>query len=97
MGHYCNLCDGVNTSHPPGPPPSRVAQALRARAGDEGSELVVVSAKVESELNEMPPEEAAEWLDMLGVTDGGLESLVRATYKTLGLQTYFTTGGCCGC
>jgi ribosome-binding ATPase YchF (GTP1/OBG family) len=47
---------------------------------------------VESELNEMPEEEAKEWLEMLGVTDGGLESLVRATYKTLGLQTYFTTG-----
>ncbi len=40
----------------------------------------------------MPEEEAKEWLEMLGVTDGGLESLVRATYKTLGLQTYFTTG-----
>jgi len=40
----------------------------------------------------MPEDEAKEWLEMLGVTDGGLESLVRATYKTLGLQTYFTTG-----
>ena len=40
----------------------------------------------------MPEEEAREWLDMLGVKDGGLEGLVRATYKTLGLQTYFTTG-----
>ena len=67
-------------------------RALRARAAEEGAEVVVVSAKVESELNEMPPDEAKEWLDMLGVTDGGLESLVRATYKTLGLQTYFTTG-----
>lgn len=67
-------------------------QALRARAAEEGAEVVVVSAKVESELNEMPEEEAKEWLDMLGVKDGGLESLVRATYRTLGLQTYFTTG-----
>jgi hypothetical protein len=49
--------------------------------------------QVESELNEMPEEEAREWLEMLGVTDGGLAALVRATYKTLGLQTYFTTGG----
>ena len=40
----------------------------------------------------MPPAEAAEWLEMLGVKDGGLEALVRATYKTLGLQTYFTSG-----
>ena len=58
--------------------------------------MVVVSAKVESELNEMPDEEAAEWLEMLGVTDGGLASLIRATYKTLGLQTYFTTGAYLG-
>ncbi|PNH03161.1 GTP-dependent nucleic acid-binding protein EngD [Tetrabaena socialis] len=35
---------------------------------------------------------AREWLESLGVTDGGLSSLVRATYATLGLQTYFTTG-----
>lgn len=59
--------------------------------------MVVVSAKVEAELNGMPPEEAAEWLDMLGVTageGGGLGALIRATYKTLGLQTYFTTGAC---
>jgi ribosome-binding ATPase YchF (GTP1/OBG family) len=71
-------------------------QALRKRAAEEGCEVVVVSAKVESELSDMPPEEASEWLDMLGVTsgDGGLSSLIRANYKTLGLQTYFTTGGC---
>lgn len=57
--------------------------------------MVVVSAKVESELNGMPDEEAAEWLEMLGVEQGeggGLAALIRATYKTLGLQTYFTTG-----
>eukprot|EP00775_Hariotina_reticulata_P008640 gene8640-8821_t len=70
-------------------------QALRKRAAEEGCEVVVVSAKVESELNGMPAEEAAEWLDMLGVEageGGGLAALIRATYKTLGLQTYFTTG-----
>ena len=43
----------------------------------------------------MPKEEAKEWLEMLGVTDGGLANLIRATYTTLGLQTYFTTGGSC--
>lgn len=74
--------------------PAAKPQALRKRAAEENCEVVVVSARVESELNEMPEEEAKEWLDMLGVTDGGLAALVRATYKTLGLQTYFTTGGC---
>lgn len=59
-----------------------------------------MSAKVESELNGMPDEEAAEWLEMLGVEageGGGLAALIRATYKTLGLQTYFTTGTWPGC
>lgn len=74
---------GANNKH---------VQVLRARAKEEGCELVVVSAQVEAELNQLPKEEAREWLESLGVTDGGLTSLVRATYNTLGLRTYFTTG-----
>lgn len=74
---------GANNKH---------VQALRKRAAEEGVSVVVVSARVEAELNELPKEEAKEWLESLGVTDGGLAALVRATYSTLGLQTYFTTG-----
>ncbi|GIL60621.1 hypothetical protein Vafri_15154 [Volvox africanus] len=74
---------GANNSH---------VKALRQRAAEEGVSVVVVSAKVEAELNELPKEEAREWLESLGVKDGGLASLVQATYSTLGLQTYFTTG-----
>ncbi|GFH10368.1 Obg-like ATPase 1, partial [Haematococcus lacustris] len=67
-------------------------KALRARAAEEGVQVAVVSAKVESELNELPKEEAKEWLESLGVTDGGLSNLITATYSTLGLRTYFTSG-----
>jgi obg-like ATPase 1 len=67
-------------------------QALRKKATEDGCEVVVISARVEAELQQMPKEEAKEWLEMLGVTDGGLANLIRATYKTLGLRTYFTTG-----
>jgi obg-like ATPase 1 len=67
-------------------------QALRKKAKEDGCEVVVISARVEAELQQMPKEEAKEWLEMLGVTDGGLANLIRATYKTLGLRTYFTTG-----
>lgn len=74
---------GANNTH---------VQALRKRAEEEKSEVVVVSAKVESELNGMPAEEAKEWLEMLGVEDGGLSNLVKASYNTLGLRTYFTSG-----
>jgi GTP-binding protein YchF len=58
----------------------------------EQSQVVVVSAQVESELVELPAEERADFLESLGVQEGGLKSLIRATYELLGLRTYFTTG-----
>lgn len=66
--------------------------ALRGKAENEGCDVVVVSAQVEAELNELDTEEAAEYLESLGVEEGGLKSLIRATYGQLGLLTYFTTG-----
>jgi len=67
-------------------------QALKKKAAEENSDVVVISAQVEAELNELDPEEALEYLSDLGVEEGGLKSLIRATYKQLGLLTYFTTG-----
>ena len=57
-----------------------------------GAESIVISAQIESELAELPPEEAAEFLTGLGVTDSGVGALIRAAYHLLGLRTYFTTG-----
>lgn len=68
---------------------------LSELAAKEGAQVVVVSAQVESELKELDAEERAEFLEALGVAqaqDGGLQSLVKATYATLGLSTYFTSG-----
>ena len=48
--------------------------------------------QVEAELTELDREEAAEYLSSLGAESGGLASLIKATYKQLGLITYFTTG-----
>ncbi|GLJ53501.1 hypothetical protein SUGI_1141510 [Cryptomeria japonica] len=56
------------------------------------SEVVTVSAQVEAELTELQPEERSEFLQSLGVSEGGLGSLIRATYNLLGLRTYFTSG-----
>jgi ribosome-binding ATPase len=67
-------------------------EQVRQIAAAEGAEVVVISAQVESELIELPPEERLEFLESLGVQEGGLQSLIRATYDLLGLQTYFTTG-----
>lgn len=48
--------------------------------------------QVEAELQELEEGEAQEYLEGLGVQEGGLRSLIAATYKQLGLLTYFTTG-----
>jgi GTP-binding protein YchF len=55
-------------------------------------EAVVISAQIESELTELPPDEAREFLSGLGVADSGVSQLIRAVYHLLGLRTYLTTG-----
>ncbi|KEF40759.1 MAG: GTP-binding protein [Cyanobium sp. CACIAM 14] len=66
--------------------------AVEALALREGAEAVRVSAQVEAELVDLAEQERADYLAGLGVTEGGLQSLIRATYRLLGLRTYFTTG-----
>lgn len=67
-------------------------EQVRQIAATENAQVVVVSAQVESELVELPEEERSDFLASLGVEEGGLKSLIRATYELLGLRTYFTTG-----
>ncbi|MGE0448834.1 MAG: redox-regulated ATPase YchF [Vicinamibacterales bacterium] len=55
-------------------------------------EAVVISAQIESELIDLSPEEAAEFLAELGVAESGTGALIRATYHLLGLRTFFTAG-----
>ena len=57
-----------------------------------GTEAVVVSAAIESELAELPDAEAREYLSHLGVADSGVSSLIRSAYHLLGLRTYLTAG-----
>ena len=68
------------------------AEAVVALAAKEGAETVRVSAQVEAELIELGDDERKDYLEGLGVSEGGLQSLIRATYSLLGLRTYFTTG-----
>ena len=67
-------------------------EQVREIAVKENAKVVIVSAQVESELVELPEEERADFLESLGVTEGGLKSLIQATYELLGLRTYFTSG-----
>jgi GTP-binding protein YchF len=57
-----------------------------------GCETVVISAHIESELIDLSPEDAREFLRELGVQESGVGALIRATYHLLGLRTYFTAG-----
>jgi ribosome-binding ATPase len=56
----------------------------------EGAEAVRICAKLEAEVAELPEDEAAEYLAMLGVETTGFEEFVRAAYRLLGLVTFFT-------
>jgi len=55
-------------------------------------EAVVISAQIESDLVDLSPEEGEAFLKELGVQESGIGALIRATYRLLGLQTYFTAG-----
>ena len=55
-------------------------------------ETVVISAQIESDLIDLSPEEAKEFLKELGVQESGIGALIRSTYHLLGLRTYFTAG-----
>lgn len=67
-------------------------EQVRKIATTDNSQVVVVSAQVESELVELSEEERVDFLASLGVEEGGLKSLIRATYELLGLRTFLTTG-----
>jgi ribosome-binding ATPase len=66
----------------------RVAEMAAA----EGAGVVVISARIEEELAQLDPEEAAMFLEEMGLEEAGLDRLIRAGYALLGLQTYFTVG-----
>jgi ribosome-binding ATPase len=65
---------------------------VKAIAEGEGSVVVAVCASIEAELIELDDEERNEFLDELGLTEPGLNRVIRGGYELLGLQTYFTVG-----
>ena len=67
-------------------------EKVKEYAKKENSEVVVICAKVESELSELEEEEKELFLQELGIDDSGLNKLIKATYSLLGLATYFTAG-----
>jgi GTP-binding protein YchF len=67
---------------------ARVAEMAAA----QGAAHVVISARIEEEIAQLDAEEAAMFLEEMGLEEAGLDRLIRAGYELLGLQTYFTVG-----
>lgn len=61
-------------------------------AANEGAQVIVVCAKIESEIAELDGEEKEMFLEELGIPESGLDQLIKASYSLLGLATYFTAG-----
>ena len=75
--------DGANNVH---------VQNVRAQAAKENSEVFVICAQIEQELAELSDEEKAMFLEDLGLKESGLEKLIKASYRLLGLISYLTSG-----
>lgn len=67
-------------------------QKVREIATEENSEVVMVCAKIESEIAELEDEEKQAFLEDLGLEESGLDRLIRAAFHLLGLMTFFTAG-----
>ncbi len=75
--------DGASNEH---------VAAVRELAAKSGSEVFVISAQIEAEISELDPDEKVEFLDSLGLTESGLDKLIAASYRTLGLMSFLTSG-----
>ena len=71
---------------------SEQVKRVQAYAAEKGSDVVVISAKMESELAGLSDEERADFLASYGLDESGLDQTVRMAYHTLGLASYFTAG-----
>ena len=67
-------------------------QAVKEFAAGNGSEVFVICAQIEQEIAELDEEEKAMFLEDLGLSESGLEKLIRASYSLLGLHSFLTAG-----
>ncbi len=67
-------------------------QKVREFAASENSQVMPVSARIEEEIAQLDPEEKAAFLEDLGMSESGLDRLIRASYTLLGLISYLTAG-----
>ncbi|WP_242221979.1 redox-regulated ATPase YchF [Bacillus cereus group sp. BfR-BA-01380] len=74
------------------PSENEYVQIVKEFAEKENSQVIIVCAKIESEISELDEEEKKAFLEELGIEESGLDQLIRAAYDLLGLATYFTAG-----
>ncbi len=84
--YVCNVDEGSAATG------NSFSKSVEERAAAEGAESVVISARIEEEIAQLPPEERTEYLETLGFDEPGLNRLIHAGYKLLHLITYFTVG-----
>ena len=75
------------------PEGSKYFNDIKAFAASEGADVIGLSASAEEEIAQLADEDKAEFLEMAGVTEPGLNKLIRAAYHLLDLRTFFTAGG----
>ena len=86
--YVCNVKDDeVNN-----PETNKYYMAVKDYASKEGCEVVPICAAIEEELSGLTKEEKTEFLNDLGIDKSGLDDLIAKSYKTLGLETFFTVG-----
>jgi ribosome-binding ATPase len=71
---------------------TKLLATLRRVAADKGGEIVVICGELEAQIAQLPPEERNDFLKEMGLEEPGLNVLIRAAYKLLGLETFFTAG-----
>jgi GTP-binding protein YchF len=88
MLYVCNVSDQELTDYSQ----NTYVKKVTGLANAEGSKVCVISAKIESELAQLPDDEKAMFLEELGVKESGLADLIRKSYDMLNLQTFLTVG-----
>lgn len=72
---------------------SKYFQQVKEFAESEGEQAIGIAAETEEEIAELDDADKADFLEAEGVEEPGLNKLIRASYKLLGLETFFTAGG----
>ncbi|HEX8747756.1 MAG TPA: redox-regulated ATPase YchF, partial [Pyrinomonadaceae bacterium] len=67
-------------------------RTVREIAASEGAETITICAQLEAELVDLPPDERRDYLDALGVSGSGVDSLIKSAYHLLGLMSFLTAG-----